>query len=103
MATLTAEARPGQDAFARYEAHHRAEAEALRSVLQSAQAGGDARSRERHEARGSSFPETGSSASSTPARPFSSLAPWPGTNFTKMRSPPEASLRALARCLGAFA
>ena len=56
MAILTAEARPGQDAFARYEAHHRAEAEALRTVLQSAQAGGDARSRERHEARGKLLP-----------------------------------------------
>ena len=56
MAILTAEARPGQDAFARYEAHHRAEAEALRTVLQSARAGGDARSRERHEARGKRLP-----------------------------------------------
>lgn len=56
MAILTAEARPGQDAFARYEAHHRAEAEALRSILQRAQAGGDARSRDRHEARGKLLP-----------------------------------------------
>ena len=56
MAILTSEARPGQDAFARYEAHHRAEAEALWTVLQSAQAGGDARSRERHEARGKLLP-----------------------------------------------
>ena len=56
MAILTAEARPGQDAFARYEAHHRAEAKALRTLLQSTQAGGDARSRERHEARGKLLP-----------------------------------------------
>lgn len=103
MAILTAEARPGQDAFARYEAHHRAEAEALRTVLQSAQAGGDARSRERHEARGKLLPGTGSSASSTPARPFSSWARWPGTTFTKIRFPRAVSSRGWVRCLGACA
>ena len=56
MAELTAEARPGQADFSRYETHHRHAAEALRTLRAEVQKGGDARSRERHEARGKLLP-----------------------------------------------
>ena len=59
MAILTAEARPGQEAFARYEAHHKAEAKALRTVLQSAQAGATPAAGNGTKPAGSSFPGTG--------------------------------------------
>ncbi len=70
MAVLESKVDPGSDEFARNRRHHQALAAELRGLIERISEGGDARSRERHTARGKLLPRERLAGLLDPGSPF---------------------------------